>query len=73
MRSSATRSKDLTNNEIVISAFDHLGGTVNHNKALTSAISQLFTVSVVAATQMVELALRDGVIVVNALGEIRKA
>jgi hypothetical protein len=62
----------MTNTEIVVKAFDHLGGSVNHNKALISAISQMFTVSEAAATQLVELAIADRVLVMDSIGEIRK-
>lgn len=62
----------MTNNEIVLKVFDHLGGSVNHNKAVISAISQMFTLSQVAATQLVELAIADKVLVMDSIGELRK-
>lgn len=62
----------VTNTEIVMKAFDHLGGSVNHNKALISTISQMFIVSEVAAAQLVELAIANGVLVMDSIGEIRK-
>lgn len=63
----------MTNNEIVLDAFDTLGGSSNHNSALIAAICRRSTVSAVLAAQLVEQAINDGVITIDALGEIRKA
>lgn len=63
----------MTNNEIVLDAFDALGGSVNHNKALIAAICRRCTVGESLAAQLVEQALKDGVITMDAVGEIRKA
>ena len=60
------------NTQIVLNAFDHLGGTVNHKNALIAAISQIQTVSEVMATQLVGVAVADGVLVMNGTGELRK-
>lgn len=62
----------MTNQEIVLAAFDKLGGTVHHNKALISAISDMFSISKVAATELVELAISDGVLSMNSIGELRR-
>ena len=63
----------MTNNEIVLDAFASLGGSVSHNKALIAAIVRRHTVNVTLAAQLVDQAIKDGVLTVDALGEVRKS
>lgn len=62
----------MPNNEIVLDAFDALGGSVNHNKAVIAAISRRNSINETLATQLLEQAIRDGVVTKDSIGEIRK-
>ena len=63
----------MTNTEIVLDAFDSMGGSMQHNKALIFAISQRFKVAETLAIQLVEQAISDGVLTMDSIGEVRKA
>lgn len=62
----------MTNTEIVLATFDKMGGTMQHNKALIFAISQQHKIHESLALQLVEQAIRDGVLTIDAIGEVRK-
>ena len=62
----------MSNNEIVLEAFDAVGGSTRHRKTLITALSQRRTIAKELAAQLIDLAIGDGVLTMDATGEIRK-
>jgi hypothetical protein len=62
----------MTNDEIVLSTFDAIGDLVQHNVALIHAIAQRHQLHEVLAGQLVEQAIRDGVVKVDEMRMLRR-
>ena len=63
----------MTNREVVLKAFDEMGEGAVPRVALVHAISQRQVVNEVLATQLVDQAVKDGLLTVDPLGIVRKA
>lgn len=63
----------MTNNAIVLAAFDQLGGSVNHVQALIAAVRRTSPMADELARQLIDRAIKDGVLTIDSIGEVRKA
>jgi hypothetical protein len=63
----------MTNNEIVLETFDAMGGSVQHNKALMFGISKRLAVSEALAIQLIEIAIDEGKLTIDSIGQVRRA
>jgi hypothetical protein len=66
------RGFHVTNNEIAITAFDAMRDAVVPSLALVHAISQRHAVNEALASQLVDQAIKDGVLGADSMGMVRK-
>lgn len=62
----------MTNHEAVMNAFDQLGGSGNHIQALIAAVRGAGPLADELARQLIQLAIADGLLTIDATGQVRK-